>query len=110
MNKKDTSYRMPEGFNPYASLDSVRGLSDAIQQFMLEGPGTNSVIPYGDKAGVNALIEILQGEAHALHDYFAELQNRTSLDLPLSQEEIDALDFRNSKDEVKETAALYSIR
>lgn len=72
MEKKNSTYRMPEGFSPYASLDSVRGLSDAIHQFMLEGPGTQAVIPYGDKAGLNGLIELLQEQTQALHEYFGE--------------------------------------
>lgn len=110
MNKKDTTYRMPEGFNQHASLDAVRGLADAIHQFLFVGAGTQRVIPNGDRASLNGLVELLQAEAHALHAYFAELENRTSLDLPLSQEELDALDFRNLKDEVREPAAVYSIR
>ena len=109
MNKKDTTYRMPEGFNPYASLDSVRGLSDAIHHFMLEGPGTQRVIPSGERAGVNALIELVQSEARALHEYFAELENQSLLDLPRDQEELDEMKSA-TKNEVKEPAAIYAIK
>ena len=110
MNKKDTSYRMPEGFNPYLSLDAVRGLADAIHHFLLEGPGTQRMIPHGDRAGLNALIELLQGEVQALHEYFAELENRGLLDLPRDQDEIEALDQKLGGNEVREPAAVYSIR
>lgn len=109
MNKKDTTYRMPEGFNPYTALDNVRGLTDAIHQFLLEGPGTNRVIPSGDRAGLYALVELLQEKVQELHEYFAELENRTVLELPRSQEELDALDFR-FRDEVREVAPVYLIR
>lgn len=108
---EDTNtYRLPEGFDPYTSIDAVRGLADAVHRFMAEGPGTQREIPSGDRAGLNALIELLQAEVQALHEYFAELENRTSLDLPRSQEELDALDFRNFKGGVREPAAVYSIR
>ena len=110
MDDTNTTYRMPEGFDPYISLDAIRGLADAVNRFMTEGPGTQRVIPSGDRAGLNALIELLQAEVQALHEYFAELENRTSLELPRDQDELDAMDFRNSEDEVRETAAVYSIR
>lgn len=107
MNKKDTSYRMPEGFNPYTSLDAVRGLAAAIRAFLLEGPGTQRVIPHGDRAGLNALVELLEDEVRALHEYFAELENRGLLELPRDEDEMDALDDANC---VREPAAVYAIR
>jgi len=110
MNKKDTAYRMPEGFNPYAAMDAIRGLTDAIHHSLLEGPGTAARMPYGDKAALNGLVELLHEQVHAWHDYMAELENRTTVELPRTQEELDALDFRNFKDEVRESAAIYSIR
>ena len=108
MNKKDTSYRMPEGFNPYTALDAVRGLTDAIHQFLLEGPGTQRVIPDGDRAGLNALVEFLHTEMQALHEYFAELENRGLVDLPRSEAEMEALE--RGGNEVREPAAIYAIQ
>ena len=104
------TYRVPEDFNPYTSADAVRGLVDAIHQFHLEGPGTERVIPFGDKAGLNALIELLQTEAHALHDYLHEIANSTTLSLPLTDEEFAAISYGRNKDEVKEPPALYAVR
>lgn len=109
MNKKDTTYRMPEGFDPHAALNAARGLADAVHWFLLEGPGTARVIPSGDRAGLNALVELLRGTVQELHEYFAELENRTVLELPRSQEELDALDIR-FRNEVREAPALYLVR
>ncbi|MBW3567775.1 MAG: hypothetical protein KY410_07440 [Proteobacteria bacterium] len=111
MEKKNSTYRMPEGFDPYDAMDAIRGLVDAIHHFLLEGPGTMSRIPYPDKAGLNAIVELLRAQAHSMHDYIAELENRTTLELPRTQEELDALDFRHAKDdEVKDEPALYLVR
>lgn len=110
MNKKDTSYRIPEGFDPQSTINAVRGLTDAIHQFLLEGPGTARVIPAGERAGLNALVEQLQAEVHALHDYLREIENRTTLELPMSDADFDAIDVRFArKDEIKEEPALYVV-
>ncbi|HEX7030868.1 MAG TPA: hypothetical protein VF254_09735 [Gammaproteobacteria bacterium] len=111
MNKKNTTYRVPEGFNPFATADTIRGLTDAVHRFLFEGPGTLRKIPGADRAALNGLAELLQAEVHALHDYLREIENRTTLELPRTDAEFDAMDVRFSrKDEVRETAAVYSIR
>ncbi len=105
------TYHMPQGFNPYASADAARGLIDAIHQFLFEGPGTARVIPSGDRAGLNALVELLQAEVRALHAYLREIENRTTLVLPMNDAEFDALDVRHKRfDGVKEPAMTYAIR
>jgi len=107
---EDTNtYRVPEEFNPWNSADAIRGLVDAVHQFHLEGPGTQRVIPFGDKAGLNALIELLQVEAHTLHDYLHEIANSTTLSLPLTDNEFDAINYGCNRNKVKEPAALYSF-
>lgn len=95
MEDSNSSYRMPQGFHPSQSADIARGLIDAIHQFLTEGPGTNRVIPSGDRAGLNGLVELLQGEVHALHDYLREIENRTTLELPKSDADFDELDVRH---------------
>lgn len=111
MNKKDNTYRMPEGFDPYSTADAIRGLTDAVHQFLFEGPGVERIIPPGDRAGLNALVELLQPEVHALHAYLREIENRLTLDLPTTDAEFDALDVRHSKnDEVKEEQSLYLVQ
>lgn len=110
MNSKDATYRMPEGFDPHSTIDAIRGLTDAIHQFLLEGPGTQRVIPAGERAGLNALLEQLQVEVHALHDYLREIENRTTLELPVSDEDFDAIDVRYARnDKVREAAGLYVV-
>ncbi|HEX7030167.1 MAG TPA: hypothetical protein VF254_06190, partial [Gammaproteobacteria bacterium] len=69
--------------------------------------GTQRMIPHGDRAGLNALVELLQSEVQTLHEYFGELENRSLLDLPRDQEEMDALDA--DKYEVREERALYLV-
>ncbi|HEX7046238.1 MAG TPA: hypothetical protein VF275_01525 [Gammaproteobacteria bacterium] len=110
MDKKNSTYRMPEGFNPYSTVNAVRGLTDAIHYTLLEGPGTQAEMSYGDIAGLNALVELLQAEVHALHDYISEIDNRTTLNLPMSDAEFDALDARLfSGGMVRETPAIYGV-
>lgn len=61
--------------------------------------------------GCNALVEQLQAEVQALHDYLREIENRTTLELPRSDADFHAIDARFArKDEIRETAAVYSIR
>lgn len=50
----------------------------------------------------------MQTEVHALHDYLHEITNRTSLNLPMSDAEFDALDIQRCRDDgVKERRARY---
>ena len=107
--KSSTAYRIPENFNPYSTINAIRGLTDAIHRLLLEGPGTSARMEHGDRAGLNALIELLQAEVHVLHDYLSEIDNRGSLDLPTSDEELDALDAKYRND-VREEPALYLVR
>lgn len=102
-------YHIPAGFNPYSTIDAIRGLTDAIHHLLLEGPGTAAHMEYGDRAGLNALVELLQTEVHVLHDYLSEIDNRGSLELPTSDEELDALDAKYT-DGVREEPALYLVQ
>ena len=68
-------------------------------------------LPPGDRAGLNALVELLQAEVRALHAYLREIENRTTLDLPMNDAEFDALDVRHRRfDGVKEPAMTYAVR
>ncbi len=109
-NTRPAPYRMPEDFDPLTAADAVRGLTDAIHSFMTEGPGTEAVVPRGDQAGMLALLELLQVNAQGLHDYLLDIENRTTLELPRSEADFERLHVRHSKDEVREMAAVYSIR
>ena len=111
MEDSRSTYRMPQGFHPSQSADIARGLIDAIHQFLFEGPGTARVIPPGDRAGLNALVELLQAEVRALHAYLREIENRTTLVLPMNDAEFDALDVRHKRyDGVKEPSPAYAFR
>ena len=110
MDDKHTPYHLPEGFNPYTAMDAIRGLTDAIYQFLLEGPGTADRIAVADKAGLNELLEYLQAEVHALHEYLLELQNSTDVALPLTEEEIDTWRVGRFKhNSVKDTPGVYNV-
>ena len=109
--EKKISYRVPEGFNPYTCMDTIRGLTDAIHHFETEGPGTDRIPSRGDRAGLVALLDELQHHTHQLHDYFNEIQNSTTLELPLTDADFEDLHIKQvRKDEVKEPAAIYAIR
>lgn len=106
-----SNYRVPEGFNPYVSADAARGLIDAVHHFLFEGPGTARLIPPAERAGLNALVELLQTEIHCLQDYLREIENRTTLDLPLTDAAFDAIDVRfRHADGVKEPSPAYLVR
>lgn len=92
MDDPNRSYRPPAGFSPLGSIDSIRGLVDAIHRFLFEGPGTLRVIPFADRAGFDALVDILRDETHLLHEYLHELDNRTVLELPTDEADFEALD------------------
>lgn len=109
MNKKDTSYRMPEGFNPYSAIDTARGLADAIRWMHVEGPGAAETIEFGDKVSMDALVEMLRARIHELHDYIHEIGNSTSLHLPMNEAELDELRWRGAN-MVREESPLYIVR
>lgn len=70
-----------------------------------------SDVARGDKSGLDALAELLKAHVHELHDYLTEIENSTTLELPRSDEDFEALHVRNArKDEVRETAAVYLVR
>lgn len=113
MNKKNTSYRMPEGFNPYSAIDEARGLADAVHWMHFEGPGAAETMAFGDKVSLDALVEMLRARIHDLHDYIHELGNSTSLHLPMNDAELDALRYKGSSkggDFIREEPPLYLVR
>jgi hypothetical protein len=113
MNKKDTNYRMPEGFDAVTTVRNAKALTDAAHQLVTEGEMTSRPAPQEAYASLVALMELLQPEVDALFYYLREIENSTTLDLPSSDEDFEALHVRYSKhrdDEVKETAAVYAIR
>ena len=108
--EKKISYRVPEGFNPHTCMDTIRGLTDAIHHHMTEGPGVEREPGRGARAGLTALIDQLQHHVLQLHDYLIEIENSTTLELPLSDADFESLHVRNkSKDQVREEPALYLI-
>ncbi|HEX6927767.1 MAG TPA: hypothetical protein VF267_00855 [Gammaproteobacteria bacterium] len=109
MNKKDTTYRMPEGFNPFSAVDAARGLADAIHWMHSEGPAAADTVEFGDKLALDSLVDLLRKQVHELHDYIHEIANSTSLHLPMSDAEFDTL-RDNGFDGVRETAPVYVIR
>src|SRR5690606_22081024 len=106
-----TTYRVPEGFHPITCMDTIRGLADAIHHHMTEGPGTERNPSRGDQGGLISLIDLLQQHVHELHAWFIEIENSTSLELPLTDADFEALRGKlGGKDEVREKAAVYAIR
>ena len=108
MNKKDTTYRMPEGFNPYSSIDAARGLADAIHWMHFEGPGAVDTMEFGDKVSLDALVDLLKARVHEMHEYVHEIGNSTSLHLPMNDAELDALRDSSFKG-VREEPPLYLV-
>lgn len=109
MNKKDTSYRMPEGFNPFSAIDAARGLADAIHWMHFDGPGAEETMEFGDKVSLDALVEMLRTRVHELHDYIHEISNSTSLHLPMTDADFDVLRDNGFKG-VREEPPLYAVR
>jgi hypothetical protein len=110
MKKKDTTYRMPEGFNPHLTLDALRGLADALHHGMTEGSDADDGMSYGDEAARDGLVYLLRREMHALHDYFTQIGDITTLKLPMSEADFEAIHVRRARaEEVKEEPALYLV-
>lgn len=111
MEDSRTAHSVPEGFNPWITLDAIRGLADAIHHVLLEGPGAEDRMAYGDRAALDGLAGLMRDRARALHDYFTRVGDITTVKLPLSEEDFDALHVRHARtDEVKEEPALYLVR
>lgn len=111
MEDSETAYSLPEGFNPWMALDAIRGLSNGIHHVLNDGAGTQEQMAYGDRAALDGLVELLREQVHALHDYFTHVSDVTTLKLPRTAADFEALHVRHArKDEVREPAAVYSIR
>jgi len=110
MDRKNNlpTYRIPEGFNPYFAADTIRAITDAIHHLVTEGEMNNRPLPAHAFTSLQRLMELLQSEVHALHEYLSEIENSTTLDLPFTDAELEALSVE--KHFVRETAAVYSIR
>lgn len=104
---KDSNPRIPENFNPYISADHVRALTDALHQLVTEGEMTLRPAPQRAYSNLVSLMELLQPEVHALHDYLGEIENLTTLKLPLTDEEFEAISVEQYK--VREEPAIYAI-
>lgn len=108
MSEMDTAYHLPEGFNPFFSADRVRALTDALHQLVVDGEITG---PKHAVASLHALLEMLRPEAQALQEYLREVENSTTLRLPVSDEDFEALHVRHAgKGDVKEPGAVYIFR
>lgn len=108
MDRKNSSYRVPDGFNPHVSIDHVRALTDAVHQLVTEGDMTGRPAPQAAYSNLVSLMELLQPEVHALHGYLGEIENATTLTLPITDEDFDAIAVGGNF--VKEPAAVYAIR
>ncbi|HEX7029179.1 MAG TPA: hypothetical protein VF254_01155 [Gammaproteobacteria bacterium] len=109
MDRKNnsTTYRIPEDFNPYVSADHVRTLTDALHQLVTEGEMTLRPAPQTAYSNLVSLMELVQPEVHALHDYLREIENRGTLELPLTDEELEAVSVDRNR--VREEPAIYAI-
>lgn len=108
MERKNSTCRMPEGFNPHICIDRARALADALHQLVTEGEMTQRPAPQAAYSNLVSLMELLQPEVHALHGYLGEIENATTLKLPITDEDFDAIAIGGNF--VKESAAIYSIR
>ena len=108
MEDNNRTYRMPEGFDPFDSVNHIRALTDALHQLVTEGEMTQRPAPQAAYSNLVSLLELLQPEVHALHAYLREIENATTLELPMSDADFKAISV--GRHFVKETAAVYSIR
>lgn len=107
----NTSYRMPDDFNPHFAVDAIRALAWAINRFVNEGPGTSMRLKRGEHASLGAMTELLQDIAFDFHDYFVDIENRTTLHLPKCEADFEALHVRHARQhKVEEPPAVYAVR
>lgn len=103
--------RVPEDFNPWITLDAIRGLADGIHHVLYDGAGTKEQMDYGDRAALDGLVGLLREKVHALHDYFTRVGDVTTLKLPVTEADFEALHIgRSGEGEVREEPPLYLVR
>lgn len=106
-----STYGTPENFNPWIALDAIRGLADAIHHMVTEGPGADNEMTDGDRAAMEGLTGLMREKAHALHDYFRRVGDITTVRLPVTEADFEAMHVKHAKtDEIKEESALYIVR
>lgn len=110
MEKKNnlTSCHLPEGFNPHSTADTIRGLTDAVHHLVTEGEMIEQPAPKHALGKLQALADLLQVEVRTLHDYLREIENRTTLRLPMTAEDFDETDV--ARNQVRETSPVYIVR
>jgi hypothetical protein len=111
-NKKNSTYRIPEGFNPWQAFDNLCGIVDAADHYITEGPASaEHDMDHATRTNVESLLRLLKREIHTLRDYFTALGDETTLKLPLTDADFEAVHVKHAKaDEVKESAAIYAIK
>lgn len=110
MDRKNNlpTYRIPEGFDPFSTADTARALADAAHHLVTEGAMVERPVPRHAYSNLLALMELLQPEMHALQEYLREIENSTTLKLPMSDEDFEEISVERNR--VRETAAVYLIR
>lgn len=104
----DRKNNLTPGFDPFSTADTARALTDAVHHLVTEDEMIERPAPRFALASLQSLMELLQPEVHALHEYLREIENSTTLKLPMSDEDFEAISVE--KNRVRETAAVYSIR
>lgn len=111
MEDSKTAYPLPENFNPWTALDAIRGLADALHQMVVEGPAAEDAMSDGDHASLEGLTALMREKVHALHAYFRLLGDITTVRLPVTAADFEAVHVKHAKsDEVREEAPLYLVR
>lgn len=110
MDRKNnlSPYRVPENFNPFSTADTARALTDAVHHLVTEGKMVERPSPKYALGSLQSLVELLQPQVHVLQEYLREIENSTTLRLPMSDEDFAAISVE--KNCVKEPAAVYVVR
>lgn len=111
MDDNNKTYRMPAGFNPCHAADALLGLATAIRHSVMEGPLSESSLSDEEYFSLCGLVTLLHEQAHALHGYLRDIENRTTIRLPRSEADFEKLSMNpDDYGMVKEPPPVYVSR
>ena len=84
-------------------------LAAAIQDFLLEGPGTERQMPVAEVSALLGLAWIQDQLVRELHEWLVNIENLTTVQLPVSAEDFDACHVQCMPEGVGESSGLYRL-
>lgn len=114
MEEKSTNpgeYRPPEDFNPYNHADAIKGIAECLHDLFTEGRATDIRHSNELRSTIVGLVWAQHKFVQELHEWLMNIENLTTIRLPIRAEDFDEHHVRNQKrDGVEDAPAIYAVK